>query len=395
MRASTIFTLALFVAPAAHAQVGLDWYGLNPYSNGAVAQGLWRFDVTTGNATSTHITIDTGQDVQGGNGLARDPVSGILYAALKVNGVQGRVLATLCPESGETQFIGSMGANISGITFGSDGTLYGVSGDGANPPETLFTIDPQTGAITVLTPLGNGDDGEAIAFNPDDGLIYHWSGLGQPIMETIDPVTLQVTDIPLSGYPVSEIFGAGYAGAGEFYLTNGQSEIIQVDSTGFAQLSATLVHVVRGIVPVQQVHLIGTNACGPASPNSSGAAAEIVALGSTSVAANDVRLQAVGMSSDEFGYFLASPGLGSGFTPPGSEGVFCLAGGPLLGRFNDLVQNAGACGQFGIRVDLGAVPTAAPPHSIALQPGDTWYFQCWYRDGATNNFTDAIGITFD
>ena len=25
----------------------------------------------------------------------------------------------------------------------------------------------------------------------------------------------------------------------------------------------------------------------------------------------------------------------------------------------------------------------------------TWYFQCWYRDvGNTNNFTDAVSVTF-
>ena len=25
---------------------------------------------------------------------------------------------------------------------------------------------------------------------------------------------------------------------------------------------------------------------------------------------------------------------------------------------------------------------------------DRLNFQCWYRDGATNNFTDAVSITF-
>ena len=35
-----------------------------------------------------------------------------------------------------------------------------------------------------------------------------------------------------------------------------------------------------------------------------------------------------------------------------------------------------------------------PP--VAVQPGDTWNFQAWYRDiGNTNNFTDAVAVTFE
>ena len=34
-----------------------------------------------------------------------------------------------------------------------------------------------------------------------------------------------------------------------------------------------------------------------------------------------------------------------------------------------------------------------PP--VAVQPGETWNFQCWYRDlGNSNNFTDAVSVTF-
>ncbi|MCP3919055.1 MAG: hypothetical protein GY711_26225 [bacterium] len=32
----------------------------------------------------------------------------------------------------------------------------------------------------------------------------------------------------------------------------------------------------------------------------------------------------------------------------------------------------------------------------AAATGDaTWYFQCWFRDGASNNFSDALGVTFE
>ena len=44
-------------------------------------------------------------------------------------------------------------------------------------------------------------------------------------------------------------------------------------------------------------------------------------------------------------------------------------------------------------VDLNGIPSGSG--FVAVQPGETWNFQCWYRDGATSNFTDAVSITFE
>jgi hypothetical protein len=57
-------------------------------------------------------------------------------------------------------------------------TLYGVTGDGGSAPETLYTLSQTDASRTFVRAFGNGDDGEAIAFNPDDGLLYHASGSG-------------------------------------------------------------------------------------------------------------------------------------------------------------------------------------------------------------------------
>ncbi len=36
----------------------------------------------------------------------------------------------------------------------------------------------------------------------------------------------------------------------------------------------------------------------------------------------------------------------------------------------------------------------SPPQAVV--PGDTWNLQCWYRGiGNTNNFTDAVSVTFN
>ena len=35
------------------------------------------------------------------------------------------------------------------------------------------------------------------------------------------------------------------------------------------------------------------------------------------------------------------------------------------------------------------------PALAAIQPGETWHFQAWYRDaGSANNFTDAVSVMF-
>lgn len=77
--------------------------------------------------------------------------------------------------------------------------------------------------------------------------------------------------------------------------------------------------------------------------------------------------------------------------PAGSQGTQCITGN--IARFNAKSQIfAGPTGT--IAVDVTSVPTAPPS---AVFPGDTWNFQCWYRDvnpGPTSNFTDAVSVTF-
>ncbi|MCP3919700.1 MAG: hypothetical protein GY711_29555 [bacterium] len=140
---------------------------------------------------------------------------------------------------------------------------------------------------------------------------------------------------------------------------------------------------------------IGTNYCGPAVPNSSGASGTISASGSPAVADNNLTLTASSLPQNQFGYFLASSTQGFIMNPGGSNGNFCLGTGNTTGRYNGNVQNSGSSGEFSLTIDLTAVPIAVAPGTIALQPGDTWNFQCWFRDtNMENNFTDGLEITF-
>jgi hypothetical protein len=137
---------------------------------------------------------------------------------------------------------------------------------------------------------------------------------------------------------------------------------------------------------------LGTSHCGPAVANSTGAPAQLSALGSPVVANQFLEVTAASLPANQFGYLLASLSAGFVANPGGSQGNLCLAGN--IGRFVAQVQSSGAGGSFTVPVDLGAIPTTPV---AAIAPGETWNFQCWYRDqnpGSTSNFTDALRIEF-
>jgi len=134
---------------------------------------------------------------------------------------------------------------------------------------------------------------------------------------------------------------------------------------------------------------LGANYCGPANLNSSGGAAAVAGWGQPEVAFNELTLTATGMPAGETGYFLVAEGAGFKSLPGGSQGNLCLSG--KMGRFVGQVASTGSAGEFSIDVDLSALPIWG---GTAVQPGEWWYFQGWFSDGATSNFTDGLVVQF-
>lgn len=142
---------------------------------------------------------------------------------------------------------------------------------------------------------------------------------------------------------------------------------------------------------------IGSNYC-TANPHYAGGPAVMGATGSTSVFANNVTLRMTDMPPFEFGFFMVSDSsMASTPTPPNNNNL-CL-GGPAatIGRYNlaGQILNGGAAGEIALAIDLTAVPQGQTVASVA--PGQTWYFQGWYRETVPNssNFSDALQITFN
>ena len=161
-------------------------------------------------------------------GFAVNPIDGVAFGIARGDGAVARDLITIDLANGATAIVGNTGAAIAGLTFAPDGTLYGVSGDGGpEPNEALFTIDTSTGGAALIGPMGAGGDGEAIGYNPDDNLIYHFSGLretdpiGREIFESINPgdATTVTTILPEGTPDAEEALAMLYRGGGEFYAS--------------------------------------------------------------------------------------------------------------------------------------------------------------------------------
>ena len=128
--------------------------------------------------------------------------------------------------------------------------------------------------------------------------------------------------------------------------------------------------------------------CLPAAVNSSGQSAHIVASGSIIPGFDDLELTVSGLPSGQFGHFL----MGDGFavsTPPGSNGQLCIQGGQIV-RLIPPILSSGASGSF--RAEIG---TLNLPVIGDIQPGNTWTFQAWFRDGIGSNFSDALSVLFE
>ena len=91
-----------------------------------------------------------------------------------------------------TTTLGVIGTStITGLTFHQNGTLYGVGHNGGGTPSQLYTIDPATGAPTLIGPIGFNAVG-ALEFGPN-GALYGGVGIAggnsAGDLITIDPNT--------------------------------------------------------------------------------------------------------------------------------------------------------------------------------------------------------------
>ena len=218
-------------------------------------------DPTSG-ATLSSITITlSGSTVRMANGLATNPLTGELFALLTLQGQSGRQLVKLDPATGVATGIGNTGGAFATLAFDSSGVLYGVTGENGPSPESLFTIDTATGTTTLKLALGAGDDGEAIAFNPIDGLLYHASGHDEDCtadrsdgvcFEKINLTTLVITPIDINGTALTdeEAQALVYWAAQNAFIwkqNHGTGPLFLVNADGTSSVIGDLDHQAKGL----------------------------------------------------------------------------------------------------------------------------------------------------
>lgn len=181
-----LLSLLLISFSTIHAQ---EYYAVHsPDGNSLIAT----VEISTGVETSSNIATIAGIQVDGCTGMARNPLTGEIFVVAKAGPVF--TLGTIDATTGAITPIGVLSEKFSGITFHSNGTLYGITGDGADTSETLYTIDVSNANISmILTPGGFGSDGEALGFNSTNGLLYRFGG--GLLFQSIDPVTLEVIEL--------------------------------------------------------------------------------------------------------------------------------------------------------------------------------------------------------
>jgi hypothetical protein len=222
-------------------------YVVSPY-----VDSLWTYDTIAGavQMPGTVVqTINNDSTITGFNGLVHNPCTGEFFTIAKVSGVTGRIFGRLNVNTGIFTTIGNTGDNVAQISMINDTLFAAVTGDGGTASETLHFLDPSTGALTLVTALGAGSDGECIGYCPEDTAIYHWSGRDTaPAMDRITfasgnftgPAT--VTPVTRTGYNYDEPHGVTYIGNGEFLMANLDQEFIIIDTSGFATLQTYAVH---------------------------------------------------------------------------------------------------------------------------------------------------------
>ena len=220
-----------------------------------------------------------------------------------------------------------------------------------------------------------------------------------PLAEFDTAVVLNGTHIVAREGDGVDLDGDGWADDGLFIDSFGEEDLLLTDA-----LDLLVVVTLRGASGAREGQAllrleldpgVGSVICGGIS-NSTGEGARLVALGSDLLAANDLSLRATDLPAGAGAVFMFSRVPALVLQPGGSQGQLCLGG--AVARFLGAgeVGPASTAGVAGLQVNLTALPGGGA--SGRPIPGDSLYFQAWYRDAqpggaATSNLTEGIVVT--
>lgn len=278
--------------------------------------------------------------------LAHDHARGLLY------GTDGLALQAIAVPSGIVTVVG---------TFSASG------GPWAPSPNGVLALGYDNGRDRLL-----GTDGSHL-----------WA---------IDPLSGACSWIGFHGVPGIQDLHVDAATDRIYAVTAPQSELYELDpDTAEATRIAPLLDGPFTGLASTGSRTTGTSYC-VAAPNSTGTAAVTEVYSPGVVSSQHLLVATRDLPPGQPCLMMASlaPGWVGGFL--GSEGNLCLLGN--VASFQSQLAWAGPDGRVLQDLDLTAFPTRPLP--TAVQPGDQWHFQAWYRDqgrsGPTTNFSQPIAL---
>lgn len=319
----------------------------------------------------------------GAFGIAQAPDPAALYVTDHSDGG----LYEIWPAQQAVALVGTLSPQLNTLTRNEDdGQYYGSTWS------ELYHLEPANMDATHIAPLW---------MNQAFGFDYH-RGLGEILIADSADDQLHRFDLdtgfatPIGPHGQTQVTGIWYHEASgrtfgvcdvndngaliEFDVATGQATVIAYTGINFVSL---------GGEPEQVT--VGTAYCAPANMNSTGASGLLEAMGSADIGLDNMQLEASALPPGEFSFFIT--GQVQGFvTPPGSQGNLCLAS--PIGRFRQDIFFTGPLGQVSYAPDLANHPIGA---GVAVQPGDTWHYQLWFRDQnphPTSNFTNGVSVVF-
>ena len=322
--------------------------------------------------------------------FAVDPTTGFYYGLKDIG--TGTDLVRFDPVTFASVNLGSLPfPQLNAMDFSFNGNCFVRSSIGGD----LFKIDVANLSGTLLaSPAGPGTAGD-LAVDLDGSIV---SLLANGNVDRYDPASGVLTQLGNHGLG-GDAFGFDIGCDGRAIVTMNDGRLYELDlvsmnTTFLGNMSLPLNSLIFGASFVQPADIgsLGTNYC-TATTNSTGVSASIRAFGSFTAADNSLLLRASDLPAGQFAYFLAAQS--QDFFPlvGGSQGNLCV--GSPTARFNSQVGPTTG-GEFAINVDIGNIPLP-PTFAYVIQAGETWNFQCWFRDAnpsSTSNFTDGIQILF-
>lgn len=359
----------------------------------------------TGTFFGRVIAMDGDLAVIGGSSLATPGNSGGALCAFQRDGFgQYQFLQVVQPANLDIADFFGASVDLRGdlLVVGTTNDDDGAANAGA---VHVFRFDSMTSTFVEeaklqrTTPVGGDALGTSIAtdgvtivagapgLDPAGGaVVWRDSGMGWQLLREVTPAEIGTNGTAGSSMAVQgDLVLMGDPSDNTFFFQGGASfltDVSVVDNNG------------NGIGDLCEE--LGVTYCDPAVANTTGLPGVISAFGSPFAADNTLTLEAEQLPAFIFGIFITSQTQGLILNPGGSQGHLCVVNS--IGRYNQAGQifGTGTAGRGTLLLDLTMTPTPQTP--IAVQAGETWNYQAWYRDFdngmSVSNFTNAVSVTF-